>query len=45
MSIQGINTGYGESSIPEAKTSSGTDIEKLGIDNFLMLFHLFSRKI
>ena len=38
MSIQGINTGYGESSIPEAKTSSGTDIEKLGIDNFLMLF-------
>ncbi|MCK5570240.1 MAG: flagellar hook assembly protein FlgD [Spirochaetes bacterium] len=38
MSIQGINTGYGGSSVPDAKTSSGTGMEEIGIENFLTLF-------
>lgn len=38
MSIQGINTGYGGSSVPDAKTSSGTGMEEMGIENFLTLF-------
>ena len=38
MSIQGINTGYGGSSVPDAKTSSGTGMEEIGLENFLTLF-------
>jgi len=38
MSIQGINTDYGGSSIGDKKTSSGTDTEDIGIDQFLTLF-------
>ena len=38
MYIQGINTGYGGSSVPDAKTSSGTGMEHIGIDQFLTLF-------
>ena len=38
MFIQGINTGYGGSSVPDAKTSSGTGMEDIGIDQFLTLF-------
>jgi flagellar basal-body rod modification protein FlgD len=38
MSIQGINTDYGGSSVPDAKTSSGTGMEDIGIDQFLTLF-------
>ena len=38
MSIQGINTDYGGSSIADTKTSSETDTEDIGIDQFLTLF-------
>lgn len=38
MSIQGINTDYGGTSIGDTKTSSGTDTEDIGIDQFLTLF-------
>jgi len=38
MSIQGINTGYGGSTVPDAKTTSGTGMEEIGIDKFLTLF-------
>jgi flagellar basal-body rod modification protein FlgD len=38
MSIQGINTGYGGTSIPDTQTSSGTGMEDIGIDQFLTLF-------
>jgi len=38
MFIQGINTDYGGTSIADAKTSSETSSEELGIDKFLTLF-------
>ena len=38
MSIQGINTNYGGTSIADTNTSSGTDTENVGIDQFLTLF-------
>ena len=38
MSIQGINTDYGGTSIPATQTSSGNDTEDIGIDQFLTLF-------
>ena len=38
MSIQGINTDYGGTSIADTKTSSETDTEDIGIDQFLTLF-------
>jgi len=38
MSIQGIHTDYGGTSIPDAKTSSGTGMEDIGIGQFLTLF-------
>jgi flagellar basal-body rod modification protein FlgD len=38
MSIQGINTDYGGSSIADTKTSSETHTEDIGIDQFLTLF-------
>ena len=38
MSIQGINTNYGGTSIADTQTSTGTDTEEVGIDQFLTLF-------
>jgi len=38
MSIQGINTTYGGTSVSDTQTSSGTDTEDMGIDQFLTLF-------
>jgi flagellar basal-body rod modification protein FlgD len=38
MSIQGINTDYGGTSIPATQTSSRNDTEDIGIDQFLTLF-------
>ena len=38
MSIQGINTDYGGTSIADTQTSSGTGMEDIGIDQFLTLF-------
>ena len=38
MSIQGINTDYGGTSIADRKTSYGSDTEDVGIDQFLTLF-------
>ena len=38
MSIQGINTNYGGTSIADTQTSSETSSEKVGIDQFLTLF-------
>jgi len=38
MSIQGINTDYGGTSIADTTASSGTDTEDIGIDQFLTLF-------
>jgi flagellar basal-body rod modification protein FlgD len=38
MSIQGINTNYGGTSIADTNTSSGNATEEVGIDQFLTLF-------
>ena len=38
MSIQGIYTEYGGTTIPDKQTSTGTDTEDIGIDQFLTLF-------
>ncbi len=38
MSIQGINTTYGGTSVSDTRNSSGTDTEDMGIDQFLTLF-------
>lgn len=38
MSIQGINTNYGGTSISDTQTSSGNNTEDMGIDQFLTLF-------
>jgi len=38
MSIQGINTNYGGTSIADTQTSSQTSSEEVGIDQFLTLF-------
>ena len=38
MSIQGINTDYGGTSVADTKTSSGTGMEDIEIDQFLTLF-------
>jgi flagellar basal-body rod modification protein FlgD len=38
MSIQGINTNYGETSISDTQTTSGNNTEDVGIDQFLTLF-------
>jgi flagellar basal-body rod modification protein FlgD len=38
MSIQGINTNYGGTSVADTNTSSGNATEEVGIDQFLTLF-------
>ena len=38
MSIEAVNTGYGASSVSNEKTSSSSNTEELGMDQFLKLF-------